>query len=66
MMMRYHFRLNQDLTEKQAKIFFVVFMLALGLADNLEVADLEAESEHYKKLVCEGSVPDYKEIKSEC
>ena len=60
------FRLDKDLTEKQAKIFFVVVLLVLGLAGNLEVADLEAESEHYKKLVCEGSVPDYKEIKPEC
>jgi len=60
------FKVAKDLTEKQAKIFFVIFILVLGLVGNLEVEDLEAESEHYKKLVCEGSMPDYKKIQPEC
>jgi len=60
------FKLDQDLTEKQAKIFFVVFMLALGLVGNLEFEDHKVEFAKYQTLVCEGSVPDYKEIKPEC
>ena len=60
------FRLDKDLTEKQAKIFFVVVLLVLGLVGNLEFEDHKAEFAKYQTLVCEGSVPDYKEIKPEC
>lgn len=60
------FSLDQDLTEKQAKIFFVVFMIALGLVGKLEAEDHKLEFANYKTLVCEGSVPDYKELKPEC
>jgi len=59
------FNLN-DLTEKQAKIFFAVFFVVLGLAGNLEAEDHAREAERYKELVCEGHVPDYKELKPEC
>jgi hypothetical protein len=55
-----------DLTEKQAKIFFVAFFFVLGLAGNLEAEDHEREYERYKTLVCEGHVPDYKQTKPEC
>lgn len=57
---------ENDLTDKQAKIFFVVFMLVLGLVGNLEAEDHEVGFAKYKVLVCEGSVPDYKELKPEC
>ncbi|MBT7350527.1 hypothetical protein HN803_07145 [candidate division WWE3 bacterium] len=55
-----------DLTEKQAKIFFVGFFIVLGLIGNLEAEDQRQDFERYKTLVCEGHVPDYKEIKPEC
>jgi len=60
------FSLDQDLTEKQAKIFFVVFILALGLVGNLEFDDEIEAAAHYKNLVCYGEIPDYKQLKPEC
>jgi len=57
---------HSDLTDSQAKIFFVVFLLALGLVGNLEFEDQKQEFAKYQTLVCEGSMPDYKEIKPEC
>ena len=59
------FNLN-DLSEKQAKIFFVAFFLVLGLVGNLEAEDHDQEYEKYKELVCENHIPDYKKIKPEC
>jgi FPC/CPF motif-containing protein YcgG len=60
------FNLPEDLTEKQAKCVFVIFLIALGLAGDAEYqSEIEAQT-HYANLVCEGHVPDYKELKPEC
>jgi hypothetical protein len=59
------FNLN-DLTDKQAKIFFAVFFVVLGLAGNLEAEDHDREAEKYIELVCENHIPDYKKINPEC
>lgn len=60
------FDVSKDLTEKQGKWVFIIFLIVLGLAGNLEFEDELRASQLYEENVCLNNMPNYKGIEIDC